>query len=323
MDFDRYPKIAIKSKNDLAKRISHKKLSQQEALSLINDVLQNFDKYWKDAPEPLSEPHKDKYVRNAKWTPLGALLELIDRRILQPSDNMLPSFIFGGVKGKDHVKAAKNLVGRKKYRTLLKSDLSRFYEHVPQERVVHFFMEKGQCSRRGARLLAKLCCVPKGAKGSKSDEMTIARGFATSSRLAVWCNLDFFLRLDWLVKKELRGHDPKLSIYVDDMGITASKVDKEQMDQLYNQIRDIFNPHDGHSLPLNETKKTVKTYKEGMRILGTIILRNGLHVSDKTSGKIQSLKKKISKSKTAKERGKYKRKKNSLMTYKQYVERKG
>jgi hypothetical protein len=290
---------------------------------LINDVLQNFDKYWKDAPEPLSEPHKGKYVRNAKWTPLGVLLELIDRRILQPSDSTLPSFIFGGVKGKDHVKAAKNLVGRKKYRTLLKSDLSRFYEHVPQERVVHFFMEKGQCSRGGARLLAKLCCVPKGAKGSNSDEMTIARGFATSSRLAVWCNLDFFLRLDWLVKRELRRHDPRLSIYVDDIGVTASKVTKDQMERLYGQIRDIFNPNDGHVLPLNEKKMKVKSYKEGMRILGTIIQRNGLHVSDKTSGKIQSLKEKISKSKTRKERQKYREKKNHLMTYKQYVERKG
>lgn len=318
----RYPKIAIKSKNDLAKRISHKKLSQQDALILINDVLANFDQYWKDAPEPLSEPKKDKYVRNAKWTPLGKLLELIDRNVLQPYDTMLPYFIFGGVKGKDHVKAAKNLIGRKKYRTLLKSDLSRFYEHVPQERVVHFFMEKGQCSRAGARLLAKLCCVPKGIKGSGSSEMTIARGFATSSRLAVWCNLDFFLKLDWLVKKELKGHDPRLSIYVDDVGITASRVDKEQMNQLYILIQNVFNPEVGYSLPLNEKKKKVKSYKEGMRILGTIILRNNLRISDKTSGKIQLLKKKISKSRSRKERQLYREKKNNLMTYKSYVENK-
>jgi len=322
MPSERYPKIAIKSKNDLAKRISHKKLSQQDALYLINDVLDNFDKYWKDAPEPLSEPNNNKYVRNAKRTPLGKLLKLIDRNILQPHDTMVPHFIFGGVKNKDHVKAAKNLIGRKKYRTLLKSDLSRFYEHVPQERVVHFFMEKTQCSRAGARLLAKLCCVPKGPKGSQSNEMTIARGFATSSRLAVWCNLDFFLKLYWLVKEQLKEHDPRLSIYVDDIGITASRVTVEQMEQLYTKIRNIFNPEIGYSLPLNETKKKIKSYKEGMRILGTIILRNSLHVSDKTTSKIQSLKKKISKSKGRKEREKNKEKKNNLMIYKHYVESK-
>ncbi len=117
-ELNRYPKIAIRSKNDLAKRISHKHLSEKEALILINDVLKNFDKYWKDAPEPLSEPKKGKYVRNAKRTPLGKLLRLIDTQILKIHDATLPPFIFGGVSNQDHVRAARNLIGKKKYRTL-------------------------------------------------------------------------------------------------------------------------------------------------------------------------------------------------------------
>jgi non-homologous end joining protein Ku len=50
----RYPKIGIRSKNELAKRISDDKFTQQEALALINDVIKNKDTYWKDSKR--SEP---------------------------------------------------------------------------------------------------------------------------------------------------------------------------------------------------------------------------------------------------------------------------
>lgn len=318
---NRYPKIAIRSKNDLAKRISHKNLSEKEALALINDVLKNFDKYWKDAPEPLSEPKKGKYVRNAKRTPLGKLLRLIDTRILKIHDDTLPPFIFGGVSNQDHVKAARNLIGKKKYRTLLKADLTRFFEHVSHGRVVYFFLGKTGCSKAGARLLARLCCVPKEAKGSGSEELTIARGFATSPRLAVWCNLDIFIKLHNLAYKELRKHDPRISIYVDDIGVTAAGVTKEQMEKLYTKIKNIFEPKAGYALPLNKRKKKILSHKEGLRILGTIIGRNHLSISNKTAGKLLRAKKMARRGKNEQERQKAKELKDNLFRYKEYVER--
>ena len=92
----RYPKIGIRSKNELAKRISGKGLSQQQALDLINDVVKNRDKYWKDSK--MSEPLSEKWVRNASHTNYGKLLSLISTRVLAPHDNMVPDFIFGGLK---------------------------------------------------------------------------------------------------------------------------------------------------------------------------------------------------------------------------------
>lgn len=317
---ERYPKIAIQSKNDLAKRISHKNLSYDQAMCLINDVLINKDNYWKDAPEPLSEPTKGKYVRNAKRTPLGDLLKLIDRQVLRPYDQMIPSFIFGGIKGRGHALAAANLIGQKKYRSLLKCDLQRFYEHVPKHRVISFLMNKAGCSRKGARILAQLCCVHLGEKGNDST-MSIARGFATSARLAVWCNLGFFIKINRLVQRELKGHDPRISIYVDDIGVTASRVTEEQMNKLYLKIKEILHSSNvAYQLPLNEKKTKIVNHQQGLRQLGTIIGRNSLSISDKTSAKIYQLKKKMTKASSQAQRTKFKKKRGQLMAYKKYIE---
>src|SRR5687768_434663 len=112
------PKIHIRSKNELAKRLSHKGFSQEKALALINEVLANHDKLWKDNAK-YSEPEKNKYVRNARGTPLGLLLRMIDRMVLAPHDKLLPGYVFGGIKGTSHALAARNLLGQRRKRVLL------------------------------------------------------------------------------------------------------------------------------------------------------------------------------------------------------------
>lgn len=97
----RYPEINIRSKNELAKRLSTRHLSTEDALSLINDVLLNYDKYWSDH-SGMSQPEKGKWVRNASGTNLGRLLKEIDARLLKVHDELLPDFIFGGVSGMNH-----------------------------------------------------------------------------------------------------------------------------------------------------------------------------------------------------------------------------
>lgn len=99
MSKNRYPKISIGSKNELAKRISGKMFSYNDALGLINDVLANFDRYWYDSAD--SEPEKEKYVRSAVGSPLNKLLKLIDQKVLAPHDFLIPDFVFGGVSGKN------------------------------------------------------------------------------------------------------------------------------------------------------------------------------------------------------------------------------
>jgi hypothetical protein len=317
----RYPKLCIKSKNELAKHISHQGFSKENALALINDVLENFDQYWKDSKH--SEPAKQKYVRNAKYTKLGLLLQKINTMVIAPHDKMLPEFIFGGVKDMNHVKAAKHLLGSKRKRVLLKTDLKRFFEQISDESVYDFFRLKCGCDNRASKILAYLCCVPLGPKNSGSKEKSIARGFATSPRLAVWCNLDMFIKLDRLIKDNLKGKDPRLAIYVDDIGITASRVSKEEMADVFVEIEKLFsNPDTKQKLILNKEKNKTKiiSHEEGIEYVGINLYRNRLGVAGKAKSKRDKVKKELKKDMPQKERNSLRKKQKAMNNYKRYVE---
>ncbi|PIZ96556.1 MAG: hypothetical protein COX80_01055 [Candidatus Magasanikbacteria bacterium CG_4_10_14_0_2_um_filter_33_14] len=316
-----YPKINIRSKCELSKRISHKKLPRQDALTLINDVKNNFEKYWKDNISK-SKPEKNKYVRNAKRTPLGKLLKIINSKILAPHDNIVPNFIFGGPKGRDHVKAAYSLLGTYKKRTLLKADLQGFFEQIDEKNVIDFFL-KCDCDYKTAKFLGYICCVFDGQKGSNSKKRVLARGFSTSSRLAVWCNLDVFIELDRLVKKRLKGYDPRLAIFVDDIGITASRVPIDLMDNLYKEIKELFEgKKQKQPLILNDKKKDIKQHFEGMEILGSFLYRNKLKLGKKSFSNKQKIKS-LLKEKNVTNMKKIKNKYRSIKQYEKYVEMQG
>lgn len=326
-----YPKIAIRSKRELAKRLSDKRASVEDIVRLVDNVKKNYDNYWIDHPKQ-SQPEKGKWVRDASRTDLGKLLKLINTKVLAPHDPLIPTFIFGGVSGQNHKAAVKHLLGLRRKRIILKLDISRFFEQIRYERVYSFFLAKGQCGQRGARLLADLCCVPVGAKDRPGDYKTIGRGFSTSSRLAVWCNLDTFLKLERIVKKELRGKDPRIAIYVDDIAITASGVTKEDMMRLYPKIKAILESDENQKLPLNDTKTKIiyhsgdeydidGTYqgKRGFEHLGLQMNRNSLTLGTKTRWKLVDL---TCKHKKARRKNTTVRKKRkSTLQYKKYIER--
>jgi len=317
----RYPKLFIRSKNELAKHISHEGFSKEDALFLINDVLKNFDRYWKDSKH--SDPIKAKYIRNAKGTNLGLLLQKINTMVLAPHDKMLPKFIFGGIKDMDHVKAARHLLGSKRKRTLLKTDLKRFFEQVSHERVFDFFRYKCGCDDRASKVLAYLCCVPLGQKHSSTKEKSIARGFATSPRLSVWCNLDIFIKLDRLIKGALKGNDPKLAIYVDDIGITASKVSREKMEGVLSEVEKLFlNSDKKQKLILNKEKNKTKitSHEDGIEYVGINLLRNKLKVGRKAKSKRDKIKKELKKDMPKEERFSLRKKQRAMNNYKRYVE---
>jgi hypothetical protein len=323
-----YPQISIRSKNELAKRIRHENLTLDGAKGLIQDVLKNYDNYWRDHPE-YSEPAKNKWVRDASGTKLSELHEFINEMILKPYDNMLPGFIFGGVSGRNHKLAVMNLLGRKRKRVLLKLDIKRFYEQIKEDRVKQLFAHKCNCPREGTELLASLCCVPVGSKDNPGKYNTIGRGFATSSRLAVWCNLDTFLKLERLVKKELKGKDPRISIYVDDIGITASRVSNDDMINLYKKIKILLESDKHQKLPINEEKTKIvhhdgKVYdirgkqlkSQGFEFLGLQMNRNKLTLGSKTRWKLVDLKEKARMRDSD-----AKKSRRSVLRYKQYIEK--
>lgn len=326
-----YPKIAIRSKRELAKRLSDKRDSVEDMARLISDVKTNYDNYWTDHPTQ-SQPEKGKWVRDASRTDLGKLLKLINAKVLAPHDSLIPTFVFGGVSRRNHKAAVTHLLGVKRKRIILKLDVSRFFEQIKYERVYSFFLVKGQCGQRGARLLADLCCVPIGAKDNPGTYKTIARGFSTSSRLAVWCNLDTFLRLERLVKKELRGKDPRIAIYVDDIAITASGITKEDMMKLYPKIKTILESDKNQKLPLNNAKTKIIYHsgdkydidgiyqgKRGFEHLGLQMNRNSLTLGTKTRWKLANLTHRHKESR--RRNATIRKKRKSTLRYKEYVER--
>lgn len=328
----RYPKLQIRSKNELAKHIATSRLNQKAALKLINNVLQNYENMWSDHPV-LSQPEKGKWVRNASGTGLGKLLKQVDKRVLKPHDHLIPNFIFGGLTSLNHKGAVQHLLGKRRKRIMLKLDISKFFEQIHEERVYHFFRDKCGCSHSGAKLLANLCCVSYGAKRKPESYATIARGFPTSPRLAVWCNLDTFLRIERVVKKELKGKDPRIAIYVDDIGITTSGTSKEDMMRIYPMIKEILETKDpNQKLPLNHKKTKIvyhsgETYdidgnylgRWGFEHLGLQMNRNSLTPGTKTRWKLANLTKRYNDGNRKDKSLRIGRK--SLLRYKDYINR--
>ncbi len=312
-----YPKLHIGGKTELAKHLSHKGFSKEEAQKLISNVLKNFDRYWKDNLKR-SKPHEEKWVRSAKGTPLGFLLSKIDERLLAPSDELIPNYIFGGKRSSNHVFAVRHLQGAKGKRTLLKLDLRRFFEQITEDRVINLLVYKCGCSYKGAKLVARVCCVPFGKKGSNSSLRTIARGFSTSSRLAVWCSLGLFSKIDALIRARLKGKDPRIAIYVDDIGVTATKTKKSEMLRLAYEIKDLVEKYK-HPLLINDDKREILRHDEGMEHLGIKMQRRGLFLGRKTQKKKGMLRASLIKNISSSDRKKLKRRWIGISQYERYV----
>ncbi len=327
--------IRIRSKNDLAKRISNKELTYPQALELLKFVESNYDRLWKDNKK-MSDAKKGKWVRDASGTRLGLLLKLIDNNLLAQFDNRLPFNIYGGVRGKNHKTAAMHLLGYKNQRTLLKMDLHRFFEQNKLDRVFDFFYNHAGCSKRMSHYLARLCCVPFGRKEDPKDYLTLARGFSTSPRLAAWCNIQSFREIDKIARVILAGYDPKISIFVDDIGITASRVPNELLIEVYDRVQDIMDSDSSlRKLTLNDDKCFIIRYNEDaydttgnfigkkkFELLGLQMGRNSVRPGTKSKAKLGSNINKI-KTATGKEREKLRRSIKGQKRYKGYIIGKG
>lgn len=298
-----YPKLNLYTKKQLADAIRGKDLSFNSAMKLIDDCLLNKDKYWFDNQEK-SKPDDDKWVRSAFGTPLGELQKRINQQVLEKYDSELPIFIYGGVRKKGIKNAVIALQGKKNKRTLLKVDMRRFFEHISYEDIVNTLVCYCSCGKDVAQIIAEIACVNSGKKSlSNINEKVLARGFSTSSRLAIWCNLDLFRKLFYCMAKKLNGHDPKIVIYMDDIGITASRVNPTTLSSFYRDIVKLIK--NTSKLEVNKNKTRIIDYLqheydasdgrllEGkvtqFEFLGIEIGRNRLRPGVKTRSKMAKL----------------------------------
>lgn len=316
----KYPKLSIRGNNELAKDISDSHFSFNDAKKLITDVKANFDNYWEDNLK-YSEPDKDKWVRSAHKTQLGHLLYKINNLVLAPHDSLIPYFIFGGIKKRGAVDAAQHLQGIKNKRTLLKIDLKGFFEQITEERLIKTLISKCRCTYKGARLIARLCCVPLGKKNSGQTQRALARGFATSSRLATWCCLDICLKMNSLVHEKLKGRDPRVAIYVDDIGISATKTKKSELLVLSQEIQLLFQNYK-EPLFLNSTKTKIVRHNDGIEHLGIRMNKHGLSLGKNGSSKKMKLRYSLTHL-TGENKKKALKSLQGLSQYERYVESKG
>lgn len=305
----KYPNTTLWSKNILSKRLSSKYDDPKKIREKINKCYKNKDLYWNDLLSQ-SKPEKNKYVRNARGTDLGWILNRVDKKILARLDQFVPSFLHGGLTKKGTITACLSLLGTKRKRYMLSMDLKTFYEQISDDRVKKLFYKRFGNDEHVSEVLTYLCTVPLGRKGSKGKK-SIGRGFSTSSRLSIWCCMPFFNELNVLVHKELKGHDPVMAVYVDDIKITASRVDENKLKALSLKVEKLALKH---SLKINHEKTSVSKYDlTGLIGLGITLGRNGLRESPRLHAMRVVTKKKMGEAKKRKDWKSYKKLKSSYV----------
>lgn len=206
---------------------------------------------------------------------------------------------------KNHIQAANSVLGIKRKRVYLGLDITRFFEQVSEGRIFNFFYRKCGCSFQMSKLFAGICCVPLGPKNSGHSDKFLARGFATSPRLSIWCNLNIFMKINYKIKHLLLKNDLRLAIYIDDICISASRIDKKQMEEISLIVEDILSNFDpNQKLLINTAKKKIKSYTENFEHLGLRLGRNKLSIGGEVRSRRDKIRNALKSKKASMERNK-------------------
>lgn len=321
-----YPNFKIRSKNEMYKYLLYpSKMGKDLYIETFKDVELNFNDYWKDNIKE-SNPNKNKFVRHAFKKNLRDILKSIHEKLLKSIDDRLPDFIFA-VKNKGNKQAVENLLGKKKKRDVIKLDLKTYFEQTKQDKVISFLKHSG-CNEKISKIISNICCVKTGQKGNNIEDNynSIARGFCTSPRLSIWCNIETFIKVNRLLNKEYKKYDPRMSIYVDDINISLSRISNKGKKELIKKIYDIF---EKDKMILNKEKTKVIRHNEKLsvhvkdskiidskNILGIHLHRNKIRISVKTQTSLNNAKINYKKNINDKD---IKKRKKGLMRYKNYI----
>ena len=303
-----YPALNVQNENHLAKlttgKIDKQYRNTTQMTSIIAECTSNYEDFWEDNPKQTDE-EAGKFFRTCKKTNLGILLKRIDRFLLAPHDKILPCHIHGGIKGiyrnskgqeirKSTESAALSLVnGRGCW--LIRMDLERFYEKVTKEDIFFLLHKHCGCSIRIANLIADLCTVKIGPKSKPiSDKKVLARGFATSTRLAIWAKINFFLELRSELKNLCGKSTMKVVVYIDDIGVSVKTKDEDLIRKIIEKVEKIAKRH---SLKINETKTKKIRPENRKEHLGCHIGNKGISADSKSLKKEFQMKQRAQKTK--------------------------
>lgn len=300
----KHPQLNLRTQNDLLRflnaagevkagnQILRKKLTSAD----LDHVTTNSALEWNDHES--SDAVKGKYVR--ALVP-GTKLNLANRRLnaalKRTLDKKAPDFFYGSVGGygpikKGHVRAAARLCNGKNT-TIISLDVTKFFETISYDRVIRFFIKAG-CTHNVATELANLTCVPRGPKNNPEAGHSLARGFPTSPRLALWSTYEIFVKLNRVLQKKYKYLSPKIVVFVDDIGISIKNATDEDLTKIKKTAFEIIEgDKNGIALHVHRSapKLQIKHISDTAEHLGLVIGKSSVAPGIKTRQKISHAKK--------------------------------
>ncbi|EKD44430.1 MAG: hypothetical protein ACD_71C00132G0002 [uncultured bacterium (gcode 4)] len=260
-----------------------------------------------------------KYIRVVKY---GSQMQKFHKWInweLKRFDSKLPLTIYGWVEEKSTIDAISIHIRGVPF-VFIKSDLSRFFESIPKEQIFSLFCGKFNCDKIVAEVISNSITFPQWPLGSKG-ELFLARWLHVSSRIAVWSALNFFKDLCYFFQKKYKKYKPKISYYVDDIGISLVTTDQiiidEFMADLVWFVWQIHKNSDFLNLHPDKTNCTIiKDNNDFVEYLWGKIYMNRKDISNKTTEKTKQLYFLYKKAKTIEEKNFYAKRLTPLRSYK-------
>ncbi|MCA9364192.1 hypothetical protein KC727_03160 [Candidatus Kaiserbacteria bacterium] len=327
----KHPKLNLRTEKDLLRFLNASKEIKTKRGTLKRPVLFKDLTYlyeeprldWSDHPTE-SDSTKEKYVRSIKP---GSILNTANRRLNEALrrtlDEQASQIFYGSVSKKSHIQAAGSLCNGKNT-TIVSLDITRFFESISSDRVARFFCKAG-CSPEIAKKLVAVTCVPVGPKEKPEEKYSLARGFPTSPRLALWSTFEIFVKLNRVLQKKFAHLSPKIVVFVDDIGISLKNATGEDI-QAVKEIAFSVIESDTKDLSLkvhkNPPKLKIQHISENPEHLGLVIGKKNLSLGFKTRSKIGDVKVRLS-DRTLSQEDRYKalQNKRGLMNYKRSITR--
>jgi hypothetical protein len=121
-----------------------------------------------------------------------------------------------------------------------------------------------------------------------------------------------------LAKRHFKGHDPRVAIFVDDIGVTASRVERDAVEKFSLKIEDMFN---ARALPINTSKKKIRSTSQGMQHLGLKLGRNKISMGSKTESRMARVRIDLKKPFPKTERDKLLQRSRAYYAYKKHIKK--
>jgi hypothetical protein len=136
----------------------------------------------------------------------GAALQSLHRQLHRYLARIeVPAYLHSAVKGRSYLSNARAHVG---VGSLIKIDIAKFYQSVPQHKVMHFFRDSLNCAADVAGLLANLICF----------DGKLATGSSVSPIISYYAFKPLFDGLNALAER----HELVMTCYVDDVTISGT-----------------------------------------------------------------------------------------------------